>query len=99
VKRLHKVARHDWKHSHPLDLTDEGLMADLEKRGRKGADKLALRVGQAEKQREESLKMREETVLQSGKIFSHWQNEAVKKLVIASSLSFSPPRQGDLRGR
>jgi len=42
--------------------------------------------------------MREETVLQSGKIFSHWQNEAVKRLVIASSLSFSPPRQGDLRG-
>ena len=32
VKRLNRVARHDWKHSHPLDLTDEGLMADLEKR-------------------------------------------------------------------
>jgi cardiolipin synthase A/B len=45
VKRLHHVARHDWKHSHPLDLTDEGLMADLEKRGRKGAEKLALNVG------------------------------------------------------
>jgi cardiolipin synthase A/B len=42
VKRLHRVARHDWKHSHPLDLSDEGLMADLEKRGRKGADKLVL---------------------------------------------------------
>jgi cardiolipin synthase A/B len=45
VKRLHHVARHDWKHSHPLDLTDEGLMADLEKRGRKGAEKLALNLG------------------------------------------------------
>ena len=44
VKRLHRVARHDWKHSHPLDLTDEGLMADLEKRGGKGAEKLALNV-------------------------------------------------------
>jgi phosphatidylserine/phosphatidylglycerophosphate/cardiolipin synthase-like enzyme len=44
VKRLHKVARLDWKHSHPLDLTDEGLMADLEKRGGKGADKLVLNV-------------------------------------------------------
>jgi cardiolipin synthase len=45
VKRLHHVARHDWKHSHPLDLTDEGLMADLEKRGGKGEEKLALKVG------------------------------------------------------
>jgi cardiolipin synthase A/B len=45
VKRLHHIARHDWKHSHPLDLTDEGLMADLEKRGRKDADRLALNVG------------------------------------------------------
>ena len=45
MKRLHKVARHDWKHSHPLDLTDEGLMADLEKRGRMDADKLALNIG------------------------------------------------------
>jgi len=45
VKRLHHVARHDWKHSHPMDLTDEGLMADLEKRGREGADRLALSVG------------------------------------------------------
>jgi cardiolipin synthase A/B len=44
VKRLHHIARHDWKHSHPLDLTDEGLMADLEKRGREGAEKLALKI-------------------------------------------------------
>ncbi len=42
VNRLHKVARHDWKHSHPLDLTDEGLIADLEKRGGKGEEELAL---------------------------------------------------------
>jgi phosphatidylserine/phosphatidylglycerophosphate/cardiolipin synthase-like enzyme len=42
VKRLHQVAHHDWKHSHRLDLTDEGLMADLEKRGGKGKEKLAL---------------------------------------------------------
>ena len=32
VDRLHRVARHDWKHSHPLDLSDEGLRADLEGR-------------------------------------------------------------------
>src|SRR5262249_10452824 len=42
VKRLHHVARHDWKHSHPLDLSDEGLMADLKKRGRKVKEKLAI---------------------------------------------------------
>ncbi len=32
VDRLHKIARHDWDHSHPLDLSDEGLLADLEDR-------------------------------------------------------------------
>jgi phosphatidylserine/phosphatidylglycerophosphate/cardiolipin synthase-like enzyme len=32
VERLYDVARHDWKHSHPLDLSDEGLRADLEDR-------------------------------------------------------------------
>ncbi len=42
VDRLNKLARHDWEHSHPIDLSDEGLLADLEKRGGKGADKLAL---------------------------------------------------------
>src|SRR6266851_386527 len=26
VKRLADVAHHDWKHSHPLDLSDEGLL-------------------------------------------------------------------------
>lgn len=32
IKRLQHVAEHDWQHSHPLDLSDEGLLADLEKR-------------------------------------------------------------------
>ncbi|HWE25792.1 MAG TPA: phospholipase D-like domain-containing protein [Myxococcales bacterium] len=32
VDRLYPVARHDWKHSHPLDLSDEGLREDLEER-------------------------------------------------------------------
>jgi phosphatidylserine/phosphatidylglycerophosphate/cardiolipin synthase-like enzyme len=36
VGPLEKVARHDWEHSEALDLTDEGLMADLEKRGKEG---------------------------------------------------------------
>lgn len=42
VDRLHKVARHDWEHSHPLDLSDEGLLADLEGRIEDPAHLLAL---------------------------------------------------------
>jgi len=42
VDRLHKVARHDWEHSHPLDLSDEGLLADLEGRVEDGARLLAI---------------------------------------------------------
>jgi cardiolipin synthase A/B len=42
VDRLHKVAAHDWDHSHPLDLSDEGLMADLEDRIDDSAQLLAL---------------------------------------------------------
>ena len=34
VGPLEKVAKHDWDHSQALDLTDEGLMADLRKRGK-----------------------------------------------------------------
>jgi len=30
VERLHTIVHHDWKNSHPLDLTDAGLLADLE---------------------------------------------------------------------
>ena len=49
VERLHKVAQHDWKHSHPLDLTDDGLLTDLAKRqeAREGAEKLVLDDGKA----------------------------------------------------
>ena len=31
VKRLEQVAQHDWDKSHPLDLSDEALLADLKK--------------------------------------------------------------------
>jgi len=44
VKRLARVARHDWKHSHPLDLSDDGLLADLADRAGV-AEKLALGKG------------------------------------------------------
>jgi cardiolipin synthase len=42
VKRLSKIAKHDWKHSHPLDLTDEGLLNELKEHKMKGAERLAL---------------------------------------------------------
>lgn len=32
IERLHSVAHHDWKHSDALDLSDDGLRKDLEKR-------------------------------------------------------------------
>jgi phosphatidylserine/phosphatidylglycerophosphate/cardiolipin synthase-like enzyme len=47
VERLHKVVHHDWEHSHPMDLTDEGLLADLE--DREDAQELALHEGKKSK--------------------------------------------------
>ena len=42
VDRLHKVNKHDWENSHPMDLTDEGLLADLADRLEDDPDKLAI---------------------------------------------------------
>lgn len=42
TERLHKVAQHDWENSRPLDLTDQGLLADLEEHYADSAEKLAL---------------------------------------------------------
>jgi phosphatidylserine/phosphatidylglycerophosphate/cardiolipin synthase-like enzyme len=47
VERLHTIVHHDWKNSHPLDLTDAGLLADLE--DRLGAADLALRADHKKK--------------------------------------------------
>src|SRR4030095_964092 len=46
IKRLAKVAEHDWEHSKPIDLTDEGLLKDLEKRNAAGvgAEMLVLKT-------------------------------------------------------
>jgi cardiolipin synthase A/B len=44
VDRLHEVVRQDWKHSKTLDLSDEGLLADLKKHGGKGIEELGLDV-------------------------------------------------------
>ncbi len=42
VGRLHEVTHADWKNSHPLDLTDEGLLAELEDYDNTAAEDLAL---------------------------------------------------------
>jgi cardiolipin synthase A/B len=42
VERLAHTAHHDWKHSHPLDLSDEGLLAELRKHSIDGGNELAL---------------------------------------------------------
>jgi cardiolipin synthase len=47
VERLHTIVHHDWKNSHPLDLTDAGLLADLE--DRLGAADLALHADHKKK--------------------------------------------------
>jgi phosphatidylserine/phosphatidylglycerophosphate/cardiolipin synthase-like enzyme len=42
IERLAKIASHDWGHSHPLDLTDDGLIAEFKDHKNKGAEELAL---------------------------------------------------------
>ena len=42
IQRLAKIAHHDWENSHPLDLTDEGLLAEFEDHKMKGTEDLAL---------------------------------------------------------
>lgn len=51
VKRLEKTASADWDASHKLDLSDEGLLADLMKRGGEGVDKLVLAEGDHKKKK------------------------------------------------
>jgi phosphatidylserine/phosphatidylglycerophosphate/cardiolipin synthase-like enzyme len=47
VDRLHKTLREDWENSHPLDLTDEGLLQELEDKGEHVADDLAINAKKA----------------------------------------------------
>src|SRR5262245_37442293 len=49
LKRLRHASGHDWDHSHPLDLSDEGLLKDLEGERDEAADILALDDKAAEK--------------------------------------------------
>jgi phosphatidylserine/phosphatidylglycerophosphate/cardiolipin synthase-like enzyme len=46
VGRIEEVTRRDWKHSRALDLTDEGLLADLEKRHKASAGAETLVLGE-----------------------------------------------------
>jgi cardiolipin synthase A/B len=42
VDRVRKIVRHDWENSRPLDLSDEGLLAELEQYDPNVAEDLAL---------------------------------------------------------
>ena len=53
VSRLHKVVQHDWKHSHPLDLSDAGLLADLE--DRQGVEDLAIDSSKKKQKKEKEV--------------------------------------------
>ena len=39
---MNKIAHYDWENSHPLDLSDQGLLEDLENYGNVGVEKLVL---------------------------------------------------------
>ncbi len=45
MDRLHTVVHHDWHNSRPLDLTDEGLLSELEDSDENVAEDLALDAG------------------------------------------------------
>ena len=42
IKRLSKIAHHDWEHSHPIDLTDEDLLEEFKEHKMDEAEDLAL---------------------------------------------------------
>jgi cardiolipin synthase len=58
VERLHRIAKQDWKNSHPLDLSDEGLLADLEDREEGAAEKLAIEPEKKTKKTKDGKKKR-----------------------------------------
>jgi cardiolipin synthase len=45
VERLGKTAHHDWDNSHPLDLTDKGLLEEFESHKVEGTEEMALQSG------------------------------------------------------
>jgi phosphatidylserine/phosphatidylglycerophosphate/cardiolipin synthase-like enzyme len=47
VKALHRIAHHDWEHSHKLDLSDEGLLGPAKAAGRTRRRRSRLRSARA----------------------------------------------------
>jgi cardiolipin synthase A/B len=54
LSRLQKVVHDDWENSHPLDLTDEGLLADLERHHSENVESLALQDHQKRRPHEKA---------------------------------------------
>jgi len=51
IERLHKTVHNDWENSHPLDLSDEGLLKDLE--NRRSTEALALHADKTNQEKNE----------------------------------------------
>ena len=49
TRRIHKTLQEDWANSHPLDLSDEGLLAELEKDDPDVGEDLAIAAGKHQK--------------------------------------------------
>lgn len=60
VERLTQIAQHDWENSHPLDLTDAGLLADLEDRVEGLDEKLVVIVDEKKKKKKKDGKSKSE---------------------------------------
>jgi cardiolipin synthase len=44
MDRLHTIVHQDWENSRPMDLTDEGLLAELEDKDEHFAEDLAIQT-------------------------------------------------------
>ena len=44
MDRLHTIVHQDWENSRPMDLTDEGLLAELEDKDEHLAEDLAIQT-------------------------------------------------------
>lgn len=55
VDRLHDIVHQDWKNSRPLDLTDEGLLADLQD-SKEAAENLGLTAGKGKPGKKKKVK-------------------------------------------
>ena len=49
IRRIQKTLQEDWTNSHSLDLSDEGLLAELKKEDPDVAEDLAIKAGKRQK--------------------------------------------------